>query len=316
MEMAAYESLDGMGCRGICTGQGGANQGRINQSLNMDPYNLQAEELAVAECARGVDVRRTWSEQEMVRSFGGQMFPGTPDGVFESWEGSLTCVQVVRVPVVVDMSPLEMQETLDQTILVKIVKSQHWLRACNVVPHDFVIFCWLPFMIPDEVAESGHALMQRVQKLDARFSLRLAVPTEPGALFPALFAHGAQFRKSTSDSRGKSVSESDVSGFTGVDDASDDEEEACAWDITWAWDSDPNCLGICDAEGSDAEASSGSDDEVDMEWDITWEWQSDGCCSPKEQLESQRSATQDQGSVVVDSGGVGGSAGFTWDNGG
>merc|ERR1711972_1013744 len=204
-------------------------------SLNANPYNLRAEELAVAECARGVDVRRTWSEQEMVRSFGGQIFPGTPDGVFESWEGTLTCVQVVRVPLVADMSPLEMQQALNHTVLVKVVKSQQWLRACNVVPQDFVIFCWLPFVIPEEVAESGRALMRRVQQLDARFSLRLAVPAEPGALFPALFACGALSQKSRSDTRSRSVSENDVSCYTGTDDESD-EEETSAWDITWAWD--------------------------------------------------------------------------------
>jgi len=303
------------GCGPICTDSIGANQTGATQSLNMDPYNLRAEELAVAECARGVDVRRTWSEQEMVRSFGGQIFPGTPDGVFESWEGALTCVQVVRVPVVADMSPLEMQETLNHTVLVKIVKSQQWLRACNVVPHDFVIFCWLPFMIPDEVVESGHALMHRVQQLDARFSLRIAVPAEPGALFPALFAHGVQSRKLQSETRSRCISESDVSAYTGLDDESEEQEEACTWDITWAWESDLICLGASDAEGSGA-GGSDDDDEVNIEWDITWGWQSDDCHSPKHELEHRCAEIQAHSSVAADSDGISSLSGFIWDNGG
>lgn len=32
------------------------------------------------DCCLGLEIRRTWSEQELVRSFGGQMPPGTPDG--------------------------------------------------------------------------------------------------------------------------------------------------------------------------------------------------------------------------------------------
>mmetsp|Transcript_71783 Transcript_71783/g.186405 ORF Transcript_71783/g.186405 Transcript_71783/m.186405 type:complete len:394 (+) Transcript_71783:130-1311(+) len=311
----SLDNKDWKGYGPICMDQSGTSLSGATRSLNTDPYNLRAEELAVAECARGVDVRRTWSEQEMVRSFGGQIFPGTPDGVFESWEGALTCVQVVRVPVVADMSPLEMQETLNHTVLVKIVKSQQWLRACNVVPQDFVIFGWLPFMIPDEVVESGQALMQRVQQLDARFSLRLAVPTEPGALFPALFAHGAQSRKAQSDSRSRCISESDVSAYTGLDDESEEQEEACTWDITWAWESDLICLGASDAEGSGA-GGSDDDDEVNIEWDITWGWQSDDCHSPKHELEHRCAEIQAHSSVAADSDGISSLSGFIWDNGG
>ena len=54
----------------------------------------------MADCCLGLEIRRTWSEQELVRSFGGRMPPGTPDGMFETWDGTLTCVQVVRVPLV------------------------------------------------------------------------------------------------------------------------------------------------------------------------------------------------------------------------
>jgi len=193
----------------------------------------------MAECTQGVEVRRMWSELEMVRSFGGCMIPGTPDGMFEDWDGALTCVQVVRVPLVAGLSPECMQEVLAQTILTKVVKSQQWLRVCQATPCDFVIFCWLPFEIPDDVGESAEVLMQRVRELDPRFSLRLRVPAQAGALFPALFAHTGPSRKG--GSRGRSLAESDVSTYTGSSDGEDEELEGCPWDITWAWEADWGC---------------------------------------------------------------------------
>merc|ERR1712224_841393 len=132
-----------------------------------------AEETALQECTRGMDVRRTWSEKEMLRTFGSQHIPGTPDGMFEYWDGSITCVQVVRVPLVLDMSLGAMNETLSQTVLSKVVKSQRWLRVSPFVPGEFIIFGWLPFEIPEEVARHADSLMKRVQRLDSRFSLRL-----------------------------------------------------------------------------------------------------------------------------------------------
>mmetsp|Transcript_37787 Transcript_37787/g.117443 ORF Transcript_37787/g.117443 Transcript_37787/m.117443 type:complete len:316 (-) Transcript_37787:60-1007(-) len=229
-----------------------------SDSLNSDPYNLRSEELAIAECTRGVDVRRVWSEREMVRSFGGRMSPGTPDGMFEDWDGALTCVQVVRVPLVAGMSPECMCEALAQTILTKVVKSQQWLRVCHASPCDFVIFCWLPFSIPNAVADSAEVLMQRVRVLDLRFSLRLRVPAEAGELFPARFAYVHPSRKGSS--RGSaSLLESDVTAYTGSDE--EDEEEDCAWDITWAWELD--CCGVQEVEqGEEEEASSAEQGDV------------------------------------------------------
>lgn len=209
-------------------------------SLNTDPYNLRSEEFALAECCRGVEIRRMWSETEMVRSFGGNVFPGTPDGMFESWDGTLTCVQVVRVPLILDMNSDEMLDTLAHTVLTKVVKSQQWLRATHIEPFDFIIFCWLPFTIPIGVAQRTESLMERVQVSDSRFSLRLRVPAEAGALFPALFAYANPFSKLKSSSRCRSISESDVTVFTGNEDYSDDDDEACEWDITWEWNADCN----------------------------------------------------------------------------
>jgi len=268
------ESQEGQtGMDGQCTLNSGQT-GRcipVAGSLNADPYNLRSEELAVAECARGVEVRRTWSEQEMVRGFGGNIFPGTPDGVFESWDGALTCVQVVRVPLIAGMNSFQMQETLQRIILTKVVKSQQWLRVCHVVPDDFVIFCWLPFVVPDAVVEDAHSLMERVRVLDPRFSLRLRVPAEPGALFPALFASVSQSRKMALPCR--SVSESDVTAFTMCDDSSD-QEDCLEWDLTWCWDSELPGLSGENQEGEEKVHSGGEESEdAEMEWDITWEWQ-------------------------------------------
>merc|ERR1719174_1569824 len=146
------------------------------------------------ECTQGVEIRRMWSEQEMVCTFGGQMFPGTPDGMFESWDGALTCVQVVRVPLVLGMSAGIAWDTLAQTLLTKVVKSQLWLRGSRIDPDSFVIFCWLPYAIPEHVVEDAQALIQRVRALDARFSLRLRTPSDTSAVFPALFGLNQELR--------------------------------------------------------------------------------------------------------------------------
>lgn len=258
-------------------------------SLNSDPFNLKAEELAMQDCALGVEVRRTWAEQEMVRSFGGQMSPGTPDGMFESWDGDLTCVQVVRVPLVVNADICSMQDTLVQTILTKVVKSQSWLRLTQAMPRDFVIFCWLPFAVPEDVVEYAELLMERVRTIDHRFSLRLRIPAEPTSIFPALFASNHEARVKT---RSRSLTETDVTSYT-ESDASPDSDGGCDWDITWTWDFDVSefmeslessctdlaCQGCnegsgtqCGLDDSDA-ADDDEDDDFVCEWNI---WDDNG----------------------------------------
>eukprot|EP00812_Abedinium_dasypus_P003955 NODE_1489_length_1127_cov_465.610075.p1 GENE.NODE_1489_length_1127_cov_465.610075~~NODE_1489_length_1127_cov_465.610075.p1 ORF type:complete len:319 (+),score=78.10 NODE_1489_length_1127_cov_465.610075:113-958(+) len=211
--------------------------------------------------------------------------------MFETWDGALTCVQVVRVPIVPGLSVASMQEILAQTILVKVVKSQQWLSATHAAPNDFVVFCWLPFPVPDAVVEHAEELLQRLRALDPRFSLRLRVPAEPGSLFPALFAtKESEYRRT--------LAECDVSTYTGEEDSDDD--SPCDWDITWAWDEDWGVEEDADeVEGSGAgnvaegarEAvgevargggkaggeraelvGEGEQDEADVEWewDIAW----------------------------------------------
>lgn len=200
-------------------------------SLNSDPFNVRSEEMAMQDCTLGLEIRRTWSEQELVRTFGGLMPPGTPDGMFETWDGTLTCVQVVRMPLVREADCATLQHTLTQTILGKVVKSQAWLRASSITPHGFIIFCWLPFEIPESLKNHVETLMSRVQMLDHRFSARLRLPAEPEMIFPALFA----CNHDSIVNRCRSLSESDVSTFEECEGHVEDDDEICEWDITWDW---------------------------------------------------------------------------------
>lgn len=222
------------------------------------------------DCTLGVEVRRTWSEKEMVFSIDGRYFPGTPDGMFEDWDGALTCVQVVRVPLVSEFSDAEMKEILVSTILGKVVKSQQWLRASHFVPGEFIIFCWLPFAISEAIADHAERAMKRIQQLDSRFTLRLRVPASVDSLFPALFACNSLSKKT---GRTHSCSWSDVATYPSNDSDSGD-EELHGFDITWDWGDDfgdvlvlPNALG----DFADVACASAVDDDYDCEWDITWD---------------------------------------------
>lgn len=239
------------------------------QSLNMDPYNLRAEELALEDCTLGHEVRRVWSEKEMVVSFGGRHFPGTPDGMFESWDGALICVQVVRVPLLSELTPHEVHTTLAQTVLTKVVKSQAWLQASQVVPNDFVIFCWLPFSISEEATANAEELMRDVRALDSRFSLRLRVPNAGDALFPARFACNHDIDRQRS--RGATLS--DVSTFNGTYESNEsDEDDECQWDITWGWCEDFDSAAMSPTAISPAGDKSDGESECEITWDLTWDF--------------------------------------------
>eukprot|EP00929_Paragymnodinium_shiwhaense_P000363 TRINITY_DN100609_c0_g1_i1.p1 TRINITY_DN100609_c0_g1~~TRINITY_DN100609_c0_g1_i1.p1 ORF type:complete len:300 (+),score=34.81 TRINITY_DN100609_c0_g1_i1:354-1253(+) len=224
----------------VCLGQGTSKSDTDNfpnatDSLNSDPYNLRSEELALAECMLGVEVRRTWSETDMVRSSCGNHLPGTPDGMFENWDGDITCVQVVRAPLVASMSLEVVQETLSKTVLTKVIKSQRWLAASSILPAEFIVFCWLPYPVSETLIVQTEELMQRIRGLDPRFSLRLRVPAEPGDLFPARFASSCSKAASS-----RNVSESDVSTFNGDVCNSDDDDDfpwgVPIWDADWSED--------------------------------------------------------------------------------
>jgi len=196
-------------------------------SLNHDPFNLRAEELALEDVISDRDVRRTWTEAELVRSFAGQLTPGTPDGMVELWDESVICIQVVRTPILQTMTVEDMKTTLAQTVVAKVVKSQAWLRHSQVMPHEFVIFAWLPFSPDGAVLAHAEALIARVRnEKDSRFTLRLRIPEDVEALFPVLFG-------TSGPARLKTFSEDDVSPASLLceDDDGDDFDLGLYWDM-------------------------------------------------------------------------------------
>merc|ERR1719330_907645 len=112
--------------------------------------------------------------------------------------------------------------------------------------------------------------MTRVRDLDPRLSHRLRAPAEPGALFPALFAHECESRKAAP--RGKSFSESDVCAFTSTDYLSDGEDEECSWDIPWEWDSDDCGLNTLSEMEGEADRNNvvlaTEEGNFEFDWDI------------------------------------------------
>merc|ERR1712232_1170850 len=130
---------------------------------------MGAERLAMEDCMHGLDVRREWSETEMVSSFGGGLVPGTPDGMFEEWQdehgkSKLTCVQVVRAPIHPNMDFAEIEEVLYRTVLVKIWKSQMWMKSTQIMPDAFVIYLWKPFQSAEGTGEKAQALIERCRQ--------------------------------------------------------------------------------------------------------------------------------------------------------
>jgi len=208
-------------------------------SLNMDPYNARAEQLAMQECMSGLHVRCEWSEQQMVKTFGGSMVPGTPDGMFEEWNGDLTCVQVVRVPITSNMTHEAQEDVIYHTVLDKLVKSQQWMKATRTVPHEFVIFCWCQGW-PETTGDRVQELIEQVRKEGWPFMLKLMVPTEPGELFHVKFAYQRAGREggelSQSKVRSGKYSELDLSTYDPEDFVSSD-DEAPDW---YLFDDDDN----------------------------------------------------------------------------
>jgi len=201
-------------------------------SLNSDPWNLRAEEQALETCIGERPVRRVWTERELVRTFGGHMSAGTPDGMFELWDNTTTCVQVVRAPWRSMHSTEALGETLQYTVLTKVIKSQAWLRMSSSTPDVFVIFVWLPFSAGHEAEAPARDLMARVRELDPRFELQLKVAEVPADLFPPLFATSCSLRKASQFSEADIRSEDDFS----TDDSSEEWECALSlWDDT-GWD--------------------------------------------------------------------------------
>jgi len=200
---------------------------------------------------------RRWSEQEMVCKFGGAMEAGTPDGMFEDTRGALTCVQVVRAPVLSGMNSEAVRQVVYMTVLGKIWKSIKWMKSARIIPNDFVIFCWVPHLCVQsstrwckasvriariarhvgvigvaelDCAVPAKALIRRVSRSGWPFSLELAVAGEPEALFPVRFGYrhlGHKDRASATQ-----LSEADISAFVPEDFESDSESDGeCLFDL-------------------------------------------------------------------------------------
>jgi hypothetical protein len=163
-----------------------------NGSLNSDERNIKAEQLAMEECMKGLMVQRVWSEEQMVCTFGGGMAPGTPDGMFEDINGSLTCVQVVRVPVLPGSSLQSFKERVYDTVLTKLIKSQTWMKFTRIVPQNFIVFCWfMPFLRPRHLVlalRSARRVLKLFSNAGWPFSLKAAVPDSAEEIFPERFA--------------------------------------------------------------------------------------------------------------------------------
>jgi len=114
----------------------------------------------------------------------------------------LTLVQVVRVPLLPDMVDDEVADVLYNTVLAKIVKSRAWMKQTGTLPHDFIIFCWLPpvgayeaCLEQTEVLLWTEALVWNVRSGGWPFSLVIDVPTDPGSVFPSRFGRTAAQNK-------------------------------------------------------------------------------------------------------------------------
>lgn len=204
--------------------------GMGRQTLNEDPSNVLAEQLAMQRCMQGFDVVQEMSEVELLVTSCGHMIPGTPDGGFIDSDGLMRLIQVVRVPLLPGMDADEVADTLHDTVLTKIVKSQAWMKQTGILPHDFVIFCWLPPVGAYEVCMEQsdamlwtEALMSNVRSGGWPFSLRVETPPDPADMFPTFFAKNSRERKSF------------LSGLcyhlNAADFDANDEDEAMQWDL-------------------------------------------------------------------------------------
>lgn len=163
-------------------------------TLNEDPFNVRAEECALKDCQNGIDVQKELTETEMVVTSCGSLIQGTPDGGFIDSDGLLRLVQVVRVPLLEDMNADSVGDVLYDTVLAKIVKSQTWMRETRTLPHEFIIFCWLPprgayrecFRQSDSLLWT-EALVWNVQNGGWPFSLRVKTPEHADLIFPVNF---------------------------------------------------------------------------------------------------------------------------------
>ncbi|CAE7724257.1 thrC, partial [Symbiodinium sp. CCMP2456] len=202
------------------------------KSLNEDPFNVLAEEQAVEACKMGFEVATELMETDLVFSSCGSLVKGTPDGGFVDTDGLLRLVQVVRVPLLPDMDEDEVADVLFDTVLAKVVKSQTWMKETGTLPHEFIIFCWLPpvgayqaCLTETDALLWTEALISNVRAGGWPFSLVVKVPEQPCNIFPRNFGL-RNFRREKADYF------TELSFFLRPEDFEDaDEDEVFAWDL-------------------------------------------------------------------------------------
>lgn len=180
--------------------------GNQPKTLNEDPYNVRAEELALWDCEQGFVVDKELNEVDLVATSCGSVIPGTPDGGFIDANGLLHLVQVVRVPLMEGMDADAVGDALYDTVLTKVVKSQTWMRATRTLPHEFIIFCWLPprgayreCLQQSDSLLWAEALITNVRSGGWPFTLRVKAPEQADLLFPACFGLGSERRTMKKD---------------------------------------------------------------------------------------------------------------------
>merc|ERR1719433_2080907 len=134
----------------------------------------------------------------------------------------------------------QQQQVLRQTVLDKLVKSQMWMKSSQIMPHEFIIFCWCQYW-PNAAGGIAQDLIEHVRNDGWPFKLRLMVPTDPGALFPARFAYQRAGQEGGCISKlhqGK-YTETDLSTYDPTDFESD--EDPMEWNL---FDDDENVSSI------------------------------------------------------------------------
>ncbi|CAJ1350445.1 unnamed protein product [Effrenium voratum] len=126
----------------------------------------------------------------------------------------------------------EAADCLYNTVLAKIVKSQVWMKETGTLPHDFVIFCWLPpvgayraCLENTDALLWTEALLWNVRAGGWPFSLVVRVPEQPGRVFPRNFG----FRNYRKEQHNPAA---ELSYFLNPTDFEDDDDEMLfGWDV-------------------------------------------------------------------------------------
>merc|ERR1719265_268333 len=113
------------------------------------------------------------------------------------------------------------------------------MKSTCIMPHEFIIFLWLPFQTPEGTGKKAQDLIDRCSQEGWPFRLRVKLPAEPGSLFPLKFAWQRTGREGGAESRSrkhcsKNISEADLSTFD-MGSFGEDEQEETLPDLFEEW---------------------------------------------------------------------------------